>query len=127
MNYVGYIEGNGIFADQADVVVCDGLHGNIALKTAEGVAHMIGDSLKAEFSRNVLTRMMALVALPVLKRLRRRLDPSRHNGGPLVGLSGTVIKSHGSADAQSFAQALTVAIRAAEHNIPAMIQAGQHL
>jgi glycerol-3-phosphate acyltransferase PlsX len=127
MNYVGYIEGDGIFADQADVVVCDGLHGNIALKTAEGVAHMIGDSLKAEFSRDLLTKMMALVAMPVLKRLRQRLDPSRLNGGPLVGLSGTVIKSHGSADADSFAQALKVAIRAAEHDIPAMIQAGQHL
>lgn len=127
MNYVGYIEGNGIFADQADVVVCDGLHGNIALKTAEGVAHMIGDSLKAEFSRNLLTKMMALVAMPVLKRLRQRLDPSRLNGGPLVGLNGTVIKSHGSADAHSFAHAMSVALRAAEHRIPALIQAGQHL
>ncbi len=127
MNYIGYIEGDGIFDDEADVVVCDGLHGNIALKTAEGVAHMIGNSLKAEFSRNVFTRLMALAAMPVLRRLKQRLDPSRYNGGPLVGLNGTVIKSHGSADATSFAHALHVAIRAAEHDIPAMIRAGQHL
>lgn len=127
MNYVGYIEGNQIFSDYADVVVCDGLHGNIALKTAEGVAHMISDALKAEFSRNALTKTMALFALPVLKRLRGRLDPARHNGAPLVGLAGTVIKSHGSANADSFANAIEVAMRAAKHNIPALIDAGQTL
>lgn len=122
LNYLGFIEGNGIFADQADIVVCDGLHGNIALKTAEGVAHLFADSLKAEFSRNTMTKLMGLVALPVLKRLRQRLNPAHHNGGPLVGLAGTVIKSHGGADRVAFARALEVAIRAAEHDIPALIQ-----
>jgi len=122
LNYLGFIEGNGIFADQADIVVCDGLHGNIALKTAEGVAHLFGDTLKAEFSRNPATKLMGLIAMPVLKRLRQRLNPSRHNGGPLVGLAGTVIKSHGGADQVAFAHALEVAIRAAQHDIPALIQ-----
>ena len=122
LNYLGFIEGNGIFADQADIVVCDGLHGNIALKTAEGVAHLFADSLKAEFSRNAFTKLMGLIAWPVLKRLKQRLNPAQHNGGPLVGLAGTVIKSHGGADREGFARALEVAIRAAEHDIPALIQ-----
>lgn len=127
MNYVGYIEGTGIFEHQADVVVCDGLHGNIALKTAEGVAKMIGDTIKLEFSQNILTKLMALIAMPVLQRMKKRLDPARHNGAPLVGLTGTVIKSHGSANQESFTNALEVAVRAAEHDIPAMIQAGRDL
>ncbi|MEC7119878.1 MAG: phosphate acyltransferase PlsX, partial [Pseudomonadota bacterium] len=124
LNYLGVIEGDGIFANQADIVVCDGLHGNIALKTAEGVAHLFADTLKAEFARTWWTKGMGLVALPVLKRMRKRLDPAQHNGGPLVGLTGTVIKSHGGADRVAFAHALEVAIRAAEHDVPAMIQAG---
>lgn len=127
LNYVGYIEGTGIFEHQADVVVCDGLHGNIALKTAEGVAKMIGETLKIEFSQNIVTKLMGLVAMPVLKRMKARLDPAGHNGAPLVGLTGTVIKSHGSANAISFANALEVAIAAAKHDIPAMIQAGRDL
>lgn len=122
LNYLGFIEGDGIFADQADIVVCDGLHGNIALKTAEGVAHLFADRLKTEFSRNVVTKLMGLIASPVLNRLRQRLNPAHHNGGPLVGLAGTVIKSHGGADRLAFAYALEVAIRAAEHDIPALIQ-----
>lgn len=122
LNYLGFIEGNGIFADQADIVVCDGLHGNIALKTAEGVAHLFADTLRAEFSRNPATKLMGLIAMPVLKRLRQRLNPAQHNGGPLVGLAGTVIKSHGGADQVAFARALEVAIRAAQHDIPALIQ-----
>ena len=122
LNYLGFIEGNGIFADQADIVVCDGLHGNIALKTAEGVAHLFADTLKAEFSRNPATKLMGLIALPVLRRLRQRLNPAQHNGGPLVGLAGTVIKSHGGADQVAFAHALEVAIRAAQHDIPTLIQ-----
>jgi glycerol-3-phosphate acyltransferase PlsX len=109
------------------VVVCDGLHGNIALKTAEGVAKMIGDTIKLEFSQNILTKLMALIAMPVLGRMKKRLDPARHNGAPLVGLTGTVIKSHGSANQDSFTNALEVAIRAAKHDIPAMIQAGRDL
>lgn len=122
LNYLGFIEGNGIFSDQADIVVCDGLHGNIALKTAEGVAHLFADTLKAEFSRNVVTQLMGVLALPVLKRLRQRLNPAQHNGAPLVGLAGTVIKSHGGADQAAFVQALEVAIRAAQHDIPTLIQ-----
>lgn len=122
LNYLGFIEGDGIFKHQADIVVCDGLHGNIALKSAEGVAHLFAESLRAEFSRNPLTQLVGLAALPVLKKLKRRLNPAQHNGAPLVGLAGTVIKSHGSAEREAFAHALEVAIRAAQYDIPALIQ-----
>jgi glycerol-3-phosphate acyltransferase PlsX len=98
LNFVGNVEGNDIFKGTADVVVCDGFVGNVTLKAAEGLAHMIGGALKQEFSRNIFTKLTALLAMPVLKSFRQRFDPRRYNGASLLGLKGIVVKSHGSAD-----------------------------
>lgn len=122
LNYIGYVEGDGIYAGGADVIVCDGFVGNIALKTSEGLARMIRAFLKEEFGRGALTRLAGLVALPVLKAFARRVDPKRYNGATLVGLNGVVVKSHGSADAVALRNALDVALREVRHNIPDRIR-----
>ena len=88
LNYVGYVEGDGIYQDVADVVVCDGFAGNVALKSSEGVAKLVSTFMREEFSRNWLTKAAGLAALPVLKALRARLDPRRYNGGSFSGTSG---------------------------------------
>lgn len=111
LHFVGNVEGDDIFKGKTDVVVCDGFVGNVALKTAEGLLQMMSAFLREEFKRNVLTRIAALVALPVLNAFKGRVDHRRFNGASLLGLRGTVIKSHGSADAYSFGCAIE---RAAE-------------
>lgn len=121
LNYIGYVEGDGVFKGQADVVVCDGFVGNIALKASEGVAKMIAGMIREEIGRNWLTRLAGGLALPVWKGLRQRMDPGRYNGASLVGLTGIVIKSHGGADAAAFAQAVRVAVKEVEKNVPALI------
>jgi glycerol-3-phosphate acyltransferase PlsX len=98
-------------------VVCDGFVGNVALKTSEGLAQMLGAALKEEFKRNLLTKLMAVVALPVLKRFKKRVDPRRYNGATLLGLRGVVIKSHGGADSFSFQFAIERAISEARHGV----------
>ena len=117
LNYTGYIEGDGIFRGEADVVVCDGFVGNIALKTGEGVAKLVRDFMKAEFLATPFSKIAALIAKPVLTRLAARIDPRNYNGAALLGLNGLVIKSHGGADAASFANAIAVAINAIEHDL----------
>jgi len=121
LNYQGYIEGNEIYGGNVDVVVCDGFVGNVALKTSEGLAQMIVHHMKQEFSRNLYTRLAALVAMPVMRAFRRRLDHRRYNGATLVGLRGTVIKSHGSADVTAFGYAIRVAVEEVENQLPAHI------
>lgn len=121
VNYVGFVEGDAIYAGKVDVVVCDGFVGNVALKTSEGVAHMIADFLRQEFSRNLLTRVAGLVALPVLRSLRARVDPRNYNGASLLGLRGIVVKSHGSADKVAFAQAIHEAAKEVTKNVPGRI------
>jgi glycerol-3-phosphate acyltransferase PlsX len=106
LNFAGNIEGDDIYKGTTDVVVCDGFVGNVALKTSEGLARMLTDFLKAEFSRNPLTKLAALIAWPVLTAFRRRIDPRRHNGATLVGLKGVVVKSHGGADVMASTTAL---------------------
>lgn len=106
LNFYGNVEGNDIFKGTVDVVVCDGFVGNVALKSAEGIALLIGQYMREEFKRNALTKFMAFLAMPVLKRFRYRLDNRRLNGAALLGLRGVVIKSHGSADAYAFGFAL---------------------
>lgn len=118
LNYRGYIEGNEIYSGDVDVVVCDGFVGNVALKTSEGLAQMILHHMKQEFTRNLYTRLAALVAMPVMRAFRRRLDHRRYNGATLVGLRGTVIKSHGSADAVSFGYAIRVALEEVKNQVP---------
>ena len=121
LNYIGYVEGDGIFLKDVDVVVCDGFAGNIALKTGEGVAKLIKHFMQEEFTRSLLTKVAALAAMPALKALGRRMDPRNYNGASFVGLNGIVIKSHGSADAHAFANAIAVAKREVEKDVPARI------
>lgn len=123
LNFVGNVEGNDIFKGTADIVVCDGFVGNVALKTIEGLASMIGGFLKEEFSRNLLTKAAAVVAWPVLSALKRRMDHRRYNGAALLGLRGLVFKSHGSADALAFEQALARAYDAARNNLLERVRA----
>jgi glycerol-3-phosphate acyltransferase PlsX len=121
LNYVGYVEGNDIIAGKADVVVTDGFTGNVALKTMEGTAGFISEMLKATFTETWLSRLQALAARGVLGRLRARLDPRQYNGASLVGLTGIVVKSHGSADALAFLHAIETAVVEVEHDVPSQI------
>lgn len=106
LNFVGNVEGDGIYKGEADVIVCDGFVGNVALKTSEGLAQMLETFLRQEFGRNALTKVAALFAFPVLKHFKQRVDHRRYNGACLIGLKGVVVKSHGSADAFAFCHAL---------------------
>ncbi|HTH79426.1 MAG TPA: phosphate acyltransferase PlsX [Ramlibacter sp.] len=123
LNFYGNVEGNDIFKGTTDIVVCDGFVGNVALKTSEGLASMIGGFLKEEFSRNLLTKLAALIALPVLTAFKNRVDYRRYNGAALLGLRGLVFKSHGSADAFAFEQALVRAYDSARNNLLDRVQA----
>jgi glycerol-3-phosphate acyltransferase PlsX len=122
LNYVGFIEADAIQDDRADVVVCDGFSGNVALKSMEGTARLIKHFLEIEFRGSTYGRLAGLVAWPVLRSLGRRLDPRRYNGASLVGLDGIVIKSHGGADVLAFQQAIRVARVEAEKGVPDQIR-----
>lgn len=121
LNFVGNIEGDGMFKGEADVVVCDGFVGNVALKAAEGVAQMMAAGIREEFGRNWLTKIAALVALPVLRKFKHRVDHRRYNGAIFLGLKGVSVKSHGSADVFAFEQAIRRAYDAASHAVPQRI------
>jgi len=121
-NFYGNVEGNDIFKGTADIVVCDGFVGNVALKASEGLATMIVDFLKIEFSRNIFTKMAAIAAYPIISALKKRMDHRRYNGGALLGLRGLVFKSHGSADALAFEYALARAYDAARNNLLDRVQ-----
>ncbi len=117
LNFYGNIEGDDIYKGTTDVVVCDGFVGNVALKTSEGLAHMIADFLKQEFKRNLFTKMLALVAMPVLKAFKHRLDPKRYNGASFLGLRGIVVKSHGGADSYAYKHAIFTAVEEARSGV----------
>jgi glycerol-3-phosphate acyltransferase PlsX len=117
LNFYGNVEGNDIYKGTTDVVVCDGFVGNVALKSSEGLAHMLGGFMREEFKRDPLSRLMALAAYPVLSRFRRRVDPRRYNGASLLGLRGLVLKSHGSADKLGFECALRRGYEEARHRV----------
>lgn len=110
LNFYGNIEGDDIYKGTTDVVVCDGFVGNVALKTSEGVAQMLSTYLREEFRRNLLTKFAGLIALPVIKAFKRRVDHRQYNGASLMGLRGIVIKSHGAADSYAFAFAIARAV-----------------
>ena len=118
LNYIGFVEGNDIATQKADVVVCDGFSGNVALKSMEGTAHLFRHFLKKEFKSSLYGKLAGLISLPVLLSLSRSLDPRRYNGASLVGLNGIVIKSHGGADAMAFKQAIETAIVEVEKGVP---------
>ena len=122
LNFYGNVEGNDIFKGTVDLVVCDGFVGNVALKASEGLASMIGGFLKAEFSRNLLTKLAAVAASSVLSALKRRIDHRRYNGVALLGLRGLVFKSHGSADKLAFSHALARAYDAVQNNLLERVQ-----
>jgi phosphate acyltransferase len=122
LNFFGNVEGNDIFKGTTDVVVCDGFVGNVALKTAEGIAQLMGRFLTQEFKRNWITKSMAFVSLLVLNRFKKRLDPRRYNGASFLGLKGIVVKSHGGADSYSFFYAIRTAIEESKNNVLENIQ-----
>lgn len=112
--YVGFVEGGDIPGDRADVIVTDGFTGNVALKTGEGTASLIGDRLKEAFSYSPLSKLAAVLAMTSLRRLQKRIDPRRVNGGVFLGLNGTVVKSHGAADETGVAAAVKLAFQLAQ-------------
>jgi glycerol-3-phosphate acyltransferase PlsX len=117
LNFYGNVEGTDIYKGTTDVIVCDGFVGNVALKTSEGLALMLADYLREEFTRNPIRKSLALVALPAINAFKRRVDPRRYNGATLIGLKGVVIKSHGSADALAFRFALRKAHAEVAHGV----------
>lgn len=110
LNFHGNVEGDDIYKGTVDVVVCDGFVGNVALKSSEGVAKMIAEELRHQFKRNLYTRLAGLVALPVIRAFKRKMDPRAYNGASLLGLNGIIIKSHGSADVFSYRHAIQQAV-----------------
>ncbi len=126
LNYYGFVEGDDIYKGTVDVVVCDGFVGNIALKASEGLAHMVSHFIRSGFGRNLLTKISGLVALPVLRAFRSRIEPRNYNGASLLGLRGIVVKSHGGTDIMGFSNAIRVAIAEVEHAVPEKIDAHLH-
>jgi len=121
LNYIGFVEGDDIFCGDVDVVVCDGFVGNVALKTTEGVARLISNYGRQAFNQNIFTKIAGFLSLPALKNFKGQIDPRRYNGASLLGLRGIVIKSHGGADAFSFANAISLAHLEAKKSVPTLI------
>lgn len=121
IHYIGFVEGDDIYKGVADVIVCDGFVGNVALKASEGVAKMIIHFIKQEFKGGLLSRVAGLASKPMLGRLCERVDPRRYNGASLLGLRGIVIKSHGGADVFSFTNAIKQAVAECRKNVPSLI------
>ncbi len=121
LNYIGYVEGDDIFTGAADIIVCDGFVGNVALKSSEGVASIVRHYMSEEFRRTPLSRLAGLIARPALRRFGRRIDPRQYNGASLLGLRGIVLKSHGSADIKSFSNAIETALREVRTDVSSMI------
>lgn len=117
LNFIGNVEGDGVYKGDAEVVVCDGFVGNVALKVSEGLIQMLSSFIKQEFGRSIWTKLAALAALPVLKRFKNRVDHRRYNGACLLGLKGVVVKSHGSADMVGFEHAIVRAYEAAREGV----------
>ncbi|WP_416140310.1 phosphate acyltransferase PlsX [Halomonas sp. HK25] len=124
LDYRGYVEGDGIFAGQVDVVVCDGFVGNAVLKASEGLARMLVARVQATFEAHWSSRLVGALARPALRRLRGELDPVRYNGASLLGLAGIVVKSHGGADAAGFHFAVLRAVQEVRHDLPRCLAAG---
>jgi glycerol-3-phosphate acyltransferase PlsX len=121
LNYHGFVEGDDIYKGTVDVIVTDGFVGNVSLKTAEGLAALVSHVLHTEFKRNWLTKLVAILAMPVLSAVRRKLDPGQYNGATLLGLNGIVVKSHGGADISSFLNAIRIASIEIEKDVPQRI------
>ena len=122
INYIGFIEGDDIYNGSVDVVVCDGFVGNVSLKTSEGVAKMISHFMKEEFTKSLYNKIAAMIAMPVLKAFKKRIDPRAYNGASMLGLNGIVIKSHGGTDIFGFANAIEIAVLEVEKTVPQHIR-----
>jgi len=122
INYIGFVEGDDIYNGSVDVVVCDGFVGNVSLKTSEGVAKMISHFMKEEFSKGLYNKIAAMIAMPVLKAFKKRIDPRAYNGASMLGLNGIVIKSHGGTDIFGFANAIEIAVLEVEKTVPQHIR-----
>lgn len=118
LNYIGFVEGDGLYRGEADVVVCDGFVGNILLKSSEGLVSMISARIEALFSESLVSRLAGAVAMPLLRRLQGELAPARHNGASFLGLQGIVVKSHGSATVEGFQSAIRRAVIEVRENLP---------
>jgi len=117
LNYIGNVEGTDLFGNNIDVVVCDGFVGNVALKTMEGTARFLADSMKSELTSDVVSKAGALLASSALKRFKDKVNPGKYNGAPLLGLNGIVVKSHGGTDAEGFVSAIAVACKEVSENL----------
>jgi len=122
INYIGFVEGDDIYNGRVDVVVCDGFVGNTSLKTSEGVAKMITHFMREEFNRSLRNKIIALIAMPVLNALRKRIDPRGYNGASMLGLQGIVIKSHGGADVFAYTRAIEIALLEIRKSVPQHIR-----
>jgi glycerol-3-phosphate acyltransferase PlsX len=118
LNYIGFVEGDGLYRGEADVVVCDGFVGNILLKSSEGLATMIASRIEVLFRRTLASRLVGALALPLMRRLQADLAPARHNGASFLGLQGIVVKSHGSAGVEGFQSAIARAVIEIQENLP---------
>ena len=122
INYVGFVEGNDIFNNKADVIVCDGFVGNVALKTCEGVATLVYEKVKEVFEKNVVAKILGRYLAPTLKKLFKSLNPDQYNGASLIGLRGIVVKSHGNANSKAFFTAILEAVKEVERQVPQKIK-----
>ena len=122
-DFVGFVEGGDIPGNVCDVIVTDGFTGNVAIKTGEGTASLIGDLLRAAFRHTILSRLASVLALAAMQRLKKRIDPRRVNGGVFLGLNGTVVKSHGSADAMGVSAAVKLAFQLAQQGFTEKLKA----
>jgi len=122
VNYVGYIEGHELFTGKADVIVCDGFSGNLAIKTSEGVSSVIAGLFRQGASGGLIERLTGILATPLLKRIQARVDPAQFNGASVLGLQGIIVKSHGRATERGFQCAVSQALREVQGNVPDLIQ-----
>jgi glycerol-3-phosphate acyltransferase PlsX len=122
LNYVGYVEGDQFYSGEVDLVVCDGFVGNVALKASEGIVKLMQDVLKEAFTRNWMSKMVAILATPALSYLKKKMDPARYNGASMLGLNGIVIKSHGGANQEAFQFAIEQAMVQAQNNVVELVR-----
>ena len=122
INYIGFIEGNDIFTNKADVIVCDGFVGNVALKTCEGVARMVYTQLQEIIKKHFLAQIIGKLLSSTIKKLFKPMNPDQYNGASLIGLRGIVVKSHGNANVTAFYTAIIEAVTEVERQVPAKIK-----
>lgn len=121
LDYVGFIEANALFEGAADVVVCDGFVGNVTIKSSAGVANVLKEFLAEEMENNLVARLSGQLSSSLFNRLAERINPQRFNGASLLGLQGSIVKSHGNATQEGFFYAINQAVRESEHNVPQLI------